>query len=83
MDTTKDVTDYDQPSLVTPQPVTTFNQTAHSAFGKSAGPAASDRDTRMKVKHEQRKQLNKTFTDFQTSTINQADKKKKGFLANV
>lgn len=35
------------------------------------------------MKHNPQKQLHKTFTCFKTSTINQADQKKKGILAHV
>lgn len=89
LETTKDVTDYDQPSLVTPQPGQTMNQTATSAFGSTQGPHREPtmtevaRDTRMKAKHKQRKQLNKTFTDFKTSPMGQAERKRKGFLVHV
>ena len=84
-DTTKDVTDYDPPSLLTPLPVTMFNQTAATGFvtanptGKEGHLFASPMESDLYHTHmaqaansgkiKSKKQLNKTFTDFKSSPI--------------
>ena len=76
MDTTKDVTDYDPPSLLTPHPINTFNQTTASGFVERARDqmfeSPLDSDPRPPLHKKQiaggklkaKRQLNKTFTDF-------------------